>query len=244
MNLGVEILGKQLDPILFKRFESLDEMILSKNNMALPRSKKNVPIRIEKSVDRITISGRLYKSGRIAHDPNIGALTLISQGLRSLGWDKEIVITQHGLKQDNVGKNNKFVQIANQIGIELEGLVVPNADLSSTYWRYEVKSEKLVTIFMHLVVEEFTQAHAIYDNHAGGEMGYFRIEEEQETEYIVLEKYEDRDAYKAGDKSKNLPRPDLILFDGQRDEVINIEGKKFENRKKGIEQLKTYDAIE
>lgn len=243
-NLGVEILGKQLNPTLFKPFESLEEMIRFKNNMALPRSKKNVPIRIEKSVDRITISGRLYKSGRIAHDPNIGALTLISQGLRSLGWDKEIVITQHGLKQDNVGENNKFVQIANQIGIELEGLVVPNADLSSTYWRYEVKSEKLVTIFIHLVVEEFTQAHAIYDNHAGGEMGYFQIEGEQETEYKVLEKYEDRDAYKAGDKSKRLPRPDLILFDGQRDEIINIEGKKFENRKKGIEQLETYDAIE
>ena len=244
MNLGVEILGKQLDPTLFKPFESLDEIIRFKNDMAPPPSKKNVPIRIEKSADRITISGRLYKSGRIAHDPNIGALTLISQGLRNLGWDKEIVITQHGLKQDNIGKNNKFVQIANQIRIGLAGLVVPSIGLPSTYWRYEMKSEKLVTIFIHLVVEEFTQAHSIYDHHAGGEMGYFQIEEGQATEYIVLEKYEDRDAYKAGNKSKRLHRPDLILFDSPRDEVINIEGKKFENRKKGIEQLQKYDAIE
>ncbi len=243
MNLGVEILGKELDPNLFKPFETLEEVIEFKNNMRRP-PRGNVPILIEKGTSQIYISGRLVKSGSLSHDPNIGALTLISQSLRNLGWTGDIVITQHGLKQDYIGKNNKFIQIANQVGIQLEGLTVPDAELPTTYWKYEMESEKLATIFIHLVVEEFTQARAIYDNHAGGEQGYFQKIEDQETDYMVLEKYEDRDAYKAGDKSKRLHRPDLILFDDQRSEIINIEGKKFGNRKVGIKQLEKYDAIE
>ena len=242
-NLGVEILGKELDPNLFKPFETLEEVIEFKNNMRRP-PKGNVPILIEKRSNQICISGRLVKSGSLSHDPNIGALTLISQSLRSLGWAGDIVITQHGLKQDYIGQDNKFIQIANQIGIQLESLTVPYAELPTTYWRYEMESEKLATIFIHLVVEEFTQARAIYDNHAGGEQGYFQKIEDQEINYMVLEKYEDRDAYKAGNKSKRLHRPDLILFDGHRDEVINIEGKKYGNRKVGIKQLEKYDAIE
>ena len=243
MNLGVEILGKQLDPVLFKPFETLDEVIQFKNDMA-PPPKGNVPIRIEKSANRIRISGRLYKSGYLAHDPNIGALTLISQCLRKLGWRGEIVITRHGLVQDNIGKNNKFIQIANQIGIQLDGLTVPNTELPVTYWKYETQSEKLATVFLHLVVEEFTQGRSVFDNHAGCERGDFKKIQEQEVEYIVLEKYEDKKAYKAGDKSKRLHRPDLVLFDRQRSEIINIEGKKFTDRKKGIKQLERYDAIE
>ena len=244
MNLGVEIVGKQLDPLLFKPFETLDEMLQFKNDMRLPPSKKNVPIRIEKSTNRISISGRLYKSGYLAHDPNIGALTLISQCLRNLGWTGEIVIIQHELVQDNVRRNNKFIQIANQIGIQLDGLTVPNTELPVTYWRYETQSEKLATIFLHLIVEEFTQGCSIFDNHAGCERSDFKEIQEQITEYRVLEKYEDREAYKAGNISKRLHLPDLVLLDSKRDEVINIEGKKFKNRKAGISQLERYDAIE
>ena len=243
MNLGVEILGKQLDPILFKPFDALDEIIQFKTNMKPPPG-GNVPIQIEKSADQIRISGRLYKSGYLAHDPNIGALTLISQAMRNLGWMGEIVITQHGLSQDNIRKNNKFIQIANQIGIQLDGLTVPNTELPVNYWKYETQSEKLATIFLHLVVEEFTQGRSIFDNHAGCERGDFKKIQEQTVDFIVLEKYEDEEAYKAGDKSKRLHLPDLVLFDRQRSEIINIEGKKFGNRKAGIKQLEKYDAIE
>ena len=243
MNLGVEILGKQLDPILFKPFETLEEVIQFKNNMKAP-PRGNVPIQIEKSNNQIRISGRLEKSGYLAHDPNIGALTLISQCLRKLGWTGEIVITLHGLAQHNIRQNNKFIQIANQIGIQLEGLTVPSFELLKSYWRYETQSEKLATIFLHLVVEEFTQGRSVFDNHAGCERGDFKRIQEQEVEYMVLEKYEDAEAYKAGNQSKRLHLPDLVLFDPQRREIINIEGKKFGNRKTGIKQLEKYDAIE
>lgn len=61
---------------------------------------------------------------------------------------------------------------------------------------------------------------------------------------MVLEKYEDRDAYKAGNRAKRVSLPNLILFDRERNEIINIEGKKFKNRRAGIKQLANYDAIE
>lgn len=61
---------------------------------------------------------------------------------------------------------------------------------------------------------------------------------------IALEKYEDKKAYKEGDKNKRLFIPDLILLDSERLEILNIEGKKFENKNKGIDELKNYDFIE
>ena len=61
---------------------------------------------------------------------------------------------------------------------------------------------------------------------------------------IPLAKYVDRALYKAGDKSKIISIPDLILIDFGRSEIINIEGKKYEYRTKAIEELKNYDDIE
>ena len=38
--------------------------------------------------------------------------------------------------------------------------------------------------------------------------------------------------------------PDLILVDVENLEVINVEGKKYENKNKGIVELNNYDFIE
>ncbi len=54
--------------------------------------------------EKIQISGRLLKNNTLSHDPNIGALSMISAVLRQLGWKKNIEITRHGLSQGNVGK--------------------------------------------------------------------------------------------------------------------------------------------
>lgn len=70
--------------------------------------------------EKIEISGRLLKNKGLAHDPNIGALSIISAVLRKLGWKKDIVITQHELEQKHIGKRNKFIQISNKIGIKSE----------------------------------------------------------------------------------------------------------------------------
>lgn len=157
LSMGVEILGKKLDSKVFKPFKTIDEIIEYKNNMRLPPA-GNVPILLKKSTTKIQISGRLFKSGGLSHDPNIGALSIIAAVLRKLGWTKDIEITQHGLQQQHVGSKNKFVQIANNLSIKLQGLKVPKTTLPTNYWHYDTKGEKLGTIFVHIVVENFTES--------------------------------------------------------------------------------------
>jgi len=240
LTLGVEILGKKLDPKIFTPFKTIDEVIDLKKEMR-KAPKGNVPILLIKSKTKIEVSGRLFKSGGLSHDPNIGALSIICAVLRELGWTKKIEITQHGLLQNHVGKTNKFIQIANKIGISLLGLTIPKVGMNSDYWKYDKDGEKLGTIFIHLVVEEFSQGYSIFENHAGCEKGYFFP---LSGEPIPLEKYKNRALYKAGDKKQIIEIPDLILLDKKEKEIINIEGEKYVNRNAGILQIKTFDFIE
>lgn len=242
---GVEVLGKTLTDEQIKPFNSIDELIEHKNAMRLP-PKNNIPILIEKFDDEIQISGRLFKSGSLSHDPNIGALSMISAVLRKLGWQKKITITCHGLVQENLPQPstrnpNKFIQIANKLNIYLENLRLPKSQISGDYWHFEHKGEKLGTIFVHLAVEAFTQGYSIFENHAGCEKSYFR---KSSGKVVPLEKYSNRDAYKSGDKSAIAHIPDLILLDVEHLQVLNIEGKTYVNRNKGISELANYDFIE
>lgn len=241
LTLGVEILGKKLDPKIFIPFTSIEELRIAKANMR-SAPKGNIPIAIHIADDNlIQISGRLYKSGGLSHDPNIGALSIISAVIRKLGWKGKIEITMHGLEQKHIGKTNKFVQIANALGISLENLTVPKAESSKEYWHYETEGEKLGTIFIHLVVENFTESYSIFENHAGCEKGYFVT---KGGKHLALEKYADREAYKKGDKNQIIFIPDLVLLDIAETEVITIEGKKYQFRQNGIRELNNYDSFD
>ena len=137
---------EKLDPI-FKPFTSIEELRIAKASMR-SAPKGNIPIVINIAEDDwIQVSGRLFKSGGLSHDPNIGALSIISAVIRKLGFKGKIEIIMHGLQQKHVGKTNKFVQIANVLGIELEGNS-SKSDLPEDYWHYETKGEKLGTIFI------------------------------------------------------------------------------------------------
>ena len=240
MTLGVEVLGKTLDADIFNPFTSIDEIIAFKANMR-KAPKGNVPIALYKSDDKIQISGRLFKSGSLSHDPNIGALSIIAATLRKLKWDKRIEITQHGLQQKHVSEKNKFVFIANMLGIDLEGLDVSKAKTPQNYWRYDIEGEKLGTIFIHIVVENFTESYSIFENHAGCEKGYFQ---KPQGKCIPLAKFANRKAYKAGDKRQIVFIPDLVLLDDKTKEIITIEGKKYENKDKGIAELNNYNSFD
>lgn len=241
LTLGVDILGKKLDPKIFVPFTSVDEVISFKNKMRRPPI-GNIPILLSKVDNKIQVSGRLYKSGSLSHDPNIGALSIIGAVLRVLGWKGDIEVVQHGLSQAHVrNAKNKFILIANQLGMSLKGLQMPKAQLPDAYWHYDMEGEKLGTIFIHLVVENFTEGFSVFENHAGCEKGYFHT---PDGENIPLAKYTDRDAYKAGDKNQIIFIPDLVLIDIAENESITIEGKKYENMLRGIEELNGYDAFE
>ncbi len=234
-SLGVKIAGKTVDEDLNPPFNTLQEMIDFKAAMRRPPA-GNVPIDISIVEKELRISGRLFKSGGLSHDPNIGALTLIASTARKLGWEDKIVITKHGLSQHHVQPRNKFVRIASALDISLEGLSMPKSELQYPYWHYNTTGEKLATIFVHLVVENFTNGMSIFENHAGSEKGYFITSDKK---YLALEKYVPQ-----SEPRKSIDIPDLILLDVERKQVLNIEGKTFENMDLGIRTLENYGDIE
>lgn len=240
--MEVEVLGKVYEK-KFEQFSSLEDLATSKNTMKLPPA-GNVPIRIEVLTDKINISGRLFKAGSLGHDPNIGALTAIALCIRKWEKNKDIVITHHGLEQHHINSaRNKFIQIANRLNIKLEGLVIPSVIAHEEYWHYENAQEKTATILLHVILVNYSNAEVIYSNHGGTERSYFLHKEKGP---VAIEKYQEgmREAYKLGAKELIIHIPDIIVFDPTRKEVINIEGKKYSNKKAGIEELGNYDYIE
>ena len=236
--IGVRFLGKEIDNSLLRKFDSVEEMIQARSHMKRPPA-GNVPIDIAIDGDSITVSGRLFKSGGLSHDPNIGALSLIAATVRKVGWHGDIRITKHGLNQNHVKAGNKFVQVANQLGISLDGLKLPTSTLPSEYWHYERSGEKIGTIFLHLIIEHFSQGQAIYENHAGCERGYFYP---PKGEPIAIEKkVNDPGSTFHGDK---IAIPDLVVRDISHGILVNIEGKKSENVNKGIAELNNFGAVE
>ena len=252
--LGVEISGRPLSHSTDQPWHSVKELIDYKSSMSQPPSPSNVPINIELVGNKITISGKLIKSGRLGHDPNVGALSLISATLRKLGWKGDIEITHHGLSQKNITSRNKFVFIAQKLGFTLEGLTLPGDQSHRNYWYYEDKGEKLSTIFIHIVVENFTTGISIYENHAGCERGYFltpegdqiQIPKRVDSNLKFLQKVVSNPLYRdiSEPTSRKIELPDLVLLDIDETQIINIEGKQFDKVQKGISQLHTLDAIE
>lgn len=240
--MGVEIIGKVYDEQILKPFTSLDELVKFKNSMRLPPI-GNVPIKIDVLPKRINVSGRLFKAGGISHDPNIGALTIVSACIRKWEKNKDIFITHHGLKQEHLGRSNKFIQIANRLNIKLEGLSILTAIRNEGYWHYEFSQEKIATIFLHVSLLAYTDAKIIYSNHGGSERSYFS---HKTLGPLAIAKYQEgkRKLYKAGNKKMIIFLPDIIIYDLKRNGVINVEGKRYETRKNGISELANFRYIE
>lgn len=235
LTIDVTILGKDITK-WFSPFRSIDDLLLFKSKMHKPPA-RNVPIELTKYDDRIEVSGRLSKpadAGNIGHDPNIGALSIISKTLRYLGWGKRIVITKHGVSQKYIDKSrgDKFLFICKILGIELDGLVIPEQKLPDKYWHYEAKSEKIASILLHMA-GEYYGLRGIYQNHAGCERGYFKT---IKNELITLPKKD-----KSGE---NLYIPDLVLHDPVSNDILLIEGKKLTTLNAGLEEIEDYDSIE
>lgn len=243
LTLGVEFIGKELTEE-FRPWTSLDEFIEAKGAMrAAPAGNIPLTIRVDEGVLKLT--GRLVKSGRLGHDPNIGALTLFAATARKLGWDSAIEISDHGLAQSMLTDRNKFVRIAQLYSIQLEGLELPSANYPSDYWRYDTSGEKIGTIFLHLLVNAFikeNEGFSIYENHAGSERGYFSVKtfDDDSLEHLAVEKY-----YTNSNSKKEVIRlPDLVLLDVTNSEILNIEGEKFCNALNGVAQLNGFELFE
>jgi hypothetical protein len=249
--LGVQFMGKKDNTASLSGWSSIHELIEFKAQMKKAHS-GNVPIVIKQvSNELISISGKLYKkgpkkkdgtySGGLTNDPNIGALSLIAATLRNLGWTKRIQIVKHGLTEEMVRPKNKFVQIANHLNIELDGINLPGAYLPGKYWEYETTGEKLGSIFIHLVVEEFSEGFSIYENHAGCERGYFYTADRKPL--AVGKRLSNKDGVMLKNAEK-IAIPDLVIFDSKRSEMINIEGERSVNVDAGIKQIANFSNME
>ena len=237
LTLGVTIVGKDTSK-WFKSFKSLDDLIDFKSKMRKPPA-GNVPITITKYSDRIEVSGRLAKpadAGNIGHDPNIGALSMISACIRKLGWNKDIIITLHGVTQkyvDRVKGKNKFLYICSILDMKLDQIKMPShVPMPELYWHYEKRSEKMADILLHMQTM-YTGMKRIYENHAGCERGYF------------FSKIGDQITLPKKDKNGvNLYLPDVVLFDEKTNYIILVEGKMLSTLNLGIEEIENYDSIE
>lgn len=236
LTIGVNFHGKDISNY-FKKFKTVDDLINFKSSMKSPPA-NNTPITITKESNIIKISGMLSKpstKGNIAHDPNIGALSLISKSLRMLGWKDEIIITNHGVKQEYIDKTkgrNKFLYLCNNLDIKLENINININIKPDLYWYYENKSEKIVSIFTHIYCEN-NDLISIYENHAGCERGYFYTNENQPL--IIPKKCS---------KQNKINIPDLILYSPLDKEIIIIEAKQYSKINAGINALNTYNSIE
>lgn len=237
LTLGVKIVGKDTSK-WFKKYDSIEQLIKAKQSMRKPPA-GNVPITICKNEDIIEISGRLSKpgdAGNIGHDPNIGALSMISKCLRVLGWNQDIVITQHGVIQsyvDRTNGKNKFLYISRLLDIQLKGISLPNlVSMPEAYWHYEMSSEKMSSILLHMVAI-YNGLECVYENHAGCERGYFRS---KVGDLITLPK-KDKNGI-------NLYLPDVVLYDSIANYVLLVEGKKLSTMSAGLAEIEDYGSIE
>jgi hypothetical protein len=211
----------------FHPFANLDELIDFKNNMAPARY--GVTTRIDNSnPGYIAMSIRLEKNGGMTHDPGIGTVAVIASGLRSLGYTNPIVITQHRITQAmvNRARGNKLLYICQLLGVQLDGITIPNLVLPTSYWHYEASSEKVTSIFLHIIAEN-NGLLPIFHNHAGCEKCYF------------ISRYK-----QAIPVPKATFMPDVVFYDSVNNLVTVIEGKKYKTLNQGIIEVDSYGRIE
>ena len=236
--IGVKLVGKSDYYNELTSFRSIEEIIEFKNNMRRPPA-SNVPILITKSDNSYSISGTLAKpvaDGNIAHDPNIGALTLIAAGIRTFDKETPIYITKHSVNQSYIerARGNKFLYISSFLNIKLYGLDYNHLSFTNlsqeNYYRIENSSEKVTTIFLHILLEN-NGAKLIYENHAGCERGYFYT-----PSGLTL-------ALPKRVEGQQLYIPDLVL-ELPDDIIWVIEGKKLSTLMNGVRELDNYDLLE
>ena len=119
------------------------------------------------------------------------------------------------------------------LNLELEGINIPSGvSLPEDYWHYEMSSEKMASILLH-IAGEYNGLQEVYQNHAGCERGYFKT---KSNKLLALPKKDKNNV--------NLYIPDLILYAPKENEIILVEGKKLSTLNIGLEEIKNYDSIE
>lgn len=227
LNLGIKIIGKEPYMFNYHPFATLNELVDFKNNMEPARY--GVTTRIDNTnPNYISMSIRLVKNDGMTHDPGIGTVAVIASGLRALGYTNPIIITQHGITQAmvNRARGNKLLYICQILEVQLDGITIPFQTFPTVYWYYEASSEKVTSIFLHIIAEN-NGLLPIFHNHAGCEKCYF------------ISRYN-----QAIPVPKQTLMPDVVFYDSINNLVTVIEGKKYQTLLQGIVEVDAYTNIE
>ena len=229
--LDIDIMGLK-ESSEHNAFENLEDLEEAKNRIANKQiNPNNVPVKILVSEEQIIITGKLEKSGRLGHDPNIGSITSLAKTIKTLdSQNRPIMIRNHGLDQKMIDNtHNKFIKIATELNLKLEDLELPRSRIEGNYWEYSKTGEKIVSVMFHHLLE-YHDYQVIYENHAGCEQGYF------ETPNGKLDTIE-----------KVTKKPDMVIIDKSEKILYVIEAEPSENVFKhnmGISQLENFDGFE
>jgi hypothetical protein len=206
-----------------KPFESIDELIESKNGMK--QNKGNVSIRIRRDINNIYISLKLDKGnapGVISHDPNIGFLSGVISCFEKLSsGQNKYIIKDHGINQKYFEKcsESKLWHCINGVNnIEFNECIIKERpkQLPDKYFTIENKmTEKLATILCDMQSKHET----IFSNHAACALTCIKG---NNCEIKV---------------GRKMHRPDLVLKNDEKKEIIIIEGKVEKDLSKGLVQL-------
>lgn len=222
----------------YKPFTNLKEFIEEKNKISESGRIGNVPLKLflDKQKNTIYLSAKLDKGTgtsrhKISHDPNIGAVAIISATLRKLGWKGAIEIINHNLLPTAISSRslgNKLLFLMKKLNVEFFEIDVNWAQVSNNinYFFFNKTSEKIASIYYHLYVEnKLNDTIAIFDNHAGCGKSYFNTPDG----YLPV--------------SKDTPIPDLVLYDSNKNTVKVIEAEHSLNVLNGVTQLNTFKSF-
>lgn len=213
------------DKYQIKPFETVDDVIVSKNNAN--QKKGNESIRIYRESNIINIAIKLDKgvskhSGIISHDPNVGFLSAILNTFEKITnkpYHNKYIIHNHGIDQEYFDKcpKSKLWYSTNNINIEFNDRIIKDRPkIPCSYFTLENQmTEKLATILYDMVSENKT----IFSNHGGCALTYIKGNGCHDN---------------VGQK---MPRPDIVFENKEKNELIVVEGKLEKELLKGIKQL-------
>lgn len=233
-------MGKEHYDNSLTAFTSVDDFLRDRAKVPPPKSGQR--INAIKRGTKITISVKLSQPSGVFSDPNVGTVGLFASTLRILGWQHDIELINHSLTEKHWKGKNKLTNACSLLKVNIRNArYAILADIPKNYWRYDTSGEKLASIFLHVLIENFSHGFSIFENHAGSEKGYLIT---KDCEYISIAKKIDTSTCKPKKYSTEVKLPDLVLVDMQLKKVFNIEGEMFKNVTQGIEQLKGFGVFE
>jgi len=206
-------------------FKSQDEAIESKNAVRGKKGNQSVKIWRDET-GAIRISAKLDKGekgykGKVSNDPNVGLVCGIVHNLERLALTPgKYILEDHNVTQGflNNMRGNKLFRSIHGIDFELEGRHFERPELPERYFiiKRKLDDEKVASV----IFDQNSQFDTIFSNHAACAL---------------------TDIKGSGNKTmrvgQKMKRPDLVLADHNRREVIIVEGKIEKDIMKGIEQL-------